>query len=93
MGKARGLTKAQVLVRWALQKGYISVPRSGSKYKIEREAIRENSYGGVKDTVLTEKEMETLAGLDEKLPAGRLGVLDGWSASDIISETWDPTMV
>lgn len=92
IGKARGLTKAQVLVRWALQKGYLSVPRSGSKYKIEREAILENSYNGVKDTVLSDKEMDILAGLDENLPAGRLGVVDGWPAADILSETWDPTL-
>ena len=92
IAKAKGLTKAQVLVRWALQKEYLSVPRSGSKYKVEREAIRENSYVGVKDTMLSEKEMQILDGLDEKLPAGRLGVVDGWSTSDILSETWDPTL-
>lgn len=92
IGKSRGLTKAQVLVRWALQKGYLCVPRSGGKYKIERTAILENSYAGVKDTVLSEKEMATLDGLDEKLPAGRLGIVDGWTKADILSDTWDPTL-
>ena len=42
----KGLTKAQVMVRWSLQKGYVCVPRSGSGSKIERVAIAENSYGG-----------------------------------------------
>lgn len=92
IAKNKGLTKAQVLVRWAFQKGYLSVPRSGSKSKIERIAIQENSYNGVKDVVLTEKEMDILDGLDEKLPAGRLGILDGWTESDIVGESWDPTL-
>ena len=42
----KGVTKAQVMVRWSLQKGYICVPRSGSGSKLERVAIAENSYGG-----------------------------------------------
>jgi diketogulonate reductase-like aldo/keto reductase len=92
IGKNKGMTKAQVLVRWAFQKGYLCVPRSGSKSKIERIAIQENSYNGVRDFLLTEKEMITLDGLEEKLPAGRLGIIDGWSESDILSETWDPTL-
>ncbi len=46
LASKKGMTKAQVMVRWSLQKGYICVPRSGSQYKIERVAIAENSYGG-----------------------------------------------
>ena len=42
----KGITKAQALVRWSLQKGYICVPRSGCGTEIERIAIAENSYGG-----------------------------------------------
>lgn len=82
-----------MLVRWAFQKGYLCVPKSASKYKIERIAIQENSYNGVKGFVLTEKEMTTLDSLDEQLPAGRLGISDGWSNSDIVDRQWDPTKV
>jgi diketogulonate reductase-like aldo/keto reductase len=47
LAESKGMTKAQVLVRWALQKGYVCVPRSASASKLERIAIAENSYGGV----------------------------------------------
>ena len=93
IGERHGKTKAQTLVRWALQKGYLCVPRSASKYKIERQAIGENSYGGVADFVLTREEMETLDGLDVQLPAGQLGVVDGWRKEDIVDAKWDPTNV
>ena len=70
------------------------MPRSGSKYKIERAAIEENSYNGVNDFVLSSKEMEKLDGLDEQFPVGRLGLLyDGWVEADVLNEQWDPTMV
>ena len=42
----KGVTKAQLLVRWSLQKGYICLPRSGIGSTAERLAIVENSYGG-----------------------------------------------
>mmetsp|Transcript_4027 Transcript_4027/g.10535 ORF Transcript_4027/g.10535 Transcript_4027/m.10535 type:complete len:460 (-) Transcript_4027:113-1492(-) len=42
----KGISKAQALVRWSLQKGFICVPRSGCETEIERIAIAENSYGG-----------------------------------------------
>ena len=93
IAKSKGMTKAQVLVRWALQRGYLCVPRSGSQFKIERAAIAENSYDGVSKFVLTPKEMEILNGLDENLPAGRLGIVDGWVESDIVNAQWDPTSV
>jgi diketogulonate reductase-like aldo/keto reductase len=84
--------QAQVLVRWALQHEYLSVPRTSSKSKIERQAFFENSYDGVKDFVLSQEEMNMLDALDEQLPAGRLGITDGWLASDIVDERWDPTL-
>eukprot|EP00957_Ditylum_brightwellii_P211612 15366378-Ditylum_brightwellii.AAC.2 len=61
MAKKKSMTKAQILVQWSLQKGYICVPRSGC-------AIGENSYGGVNVScggcVLTKEEMDVLDGLD-----------------------------
>jgi 2,5-diketo-D-gluconate reductase A len=89
----KGMTKQQVLIRWAIQRGYLCVPRSSSKYKIERQAIVENSWDATKDFILSDEEMSILDGLDERLPAGRLGIIDGWESSDITSETWDPTLV
>jgi 2,5-diketo-D-gluconate reductase A len=93
IAKAKSMTKAQVLVRWALQHDYVSVPRSACKSKIERLAIQENSYNGIKGFVLTDAEMRTLDSLDEQLPAGRLGIIDGWTEADIVDRKWDPTLV
>jgi diketogulonate reductase-like aldo/keto reductase len=87
------LNQAQILVRWALQKGYLCVPRSGVGSKIERAAIFENSYKGVSKFSLSENEMQVLDGLDEKLPVGRLGIIDGWTEDDIKGPDWDPTLV
>jgi len=93
IAKEKGVTKAQILVRWALQKGYLCVPRSGVGSKLERTAIFENSHKGVSTFSLSEIEMQVLDGLDEKLPAGRLRVVDGWSEDDIKGPDWDPTLV
>ena len=84
--------KAQVLVRWALQNGYLCAPRSGSKKRVERIAIKENSYNGVKEFLLTKKQMTTLQSLDEQLPAGQLGRRDGWTNDDVTDSKWDPTL-
>ena len=92
LAKNRGMTKAQVLVRWAVQKGYLCVPRSGSKFKTEQAAIQENSWDGTRGFILSPEEMEILDQLDQQLPAGRLGVLDGWEMTDIKDTRWDPTL-
>jgi diketogulonate reductase-like aldo/keto reductase len=94
IAKAKGMTKAQVLVRWSLQKGYVCVPRSASSSKVERVAIAENSYGGVnkmEEFVLSDKEMEVLGGLDIAYKAGKLGRRDGWEDEDVTGPEWDPT--
>jgi diketogulonate reductase-like aldo/keto reductase len=95
IAQKKGMTKAQVLVRWSLQKGYICVPRSATASKVERIAIAENSYGGVnKDDgscILTAEEMSLLDGLDVSYKAGKLGRRDGWEDSDVMGPDWDPT--
>lgn len=104
VAKARGMTKAQLLVRWSLQKGFVCVPRSGSSTKIERLAIAENSYGGVNPQpqieidsdmspsfVLTNEHMKLLDDLDVGYKAGKLGRRDGWDDIDVLSPNWDPT--
>jgi diketogulonate reductase-like aldo/keto reductase len=88
---AHSCTKQQILIRWAVQKGYACVPRSSSQYKVERQAIRENSWSATQTIVLSEAEMKILDSLDEQIPAGRLGVLDGWTEADIVNAQWDPT--
>jgi diketogulonate reductase-like aldo/keto reductase len=97
LAKAKGLTKAQLLVRWSLQKGYVCVPRSGAKSKVERVAIAENSFGGVNPIdakfVLSHEDMKLLDGLDIGYKAGRLGRKDGWADEDVIGTDWDPTDV
>lgn len=75
----KGVTKAQVMVRWSLQKGYVCVPRSGSGSKIERVAIAENSYGG--GPVIKNGKIATIskAGGEENamLTAEEMKILDG----------------
>lgn len=88
---AHSCTKQQILIRWAVQKGYACVPRSSSQYKVEQQAIRENTWTATQSIVLSEAEMMILDGLDEQISAGRLGVLDGWTEADIVNAQWDPT--
>jgi diketogulonate reductase-like aldo/keto reductase len=95
IAKKKGMTRAQILVRWSLQKGYVCVPRSSVASKVERIAIAENSYGGVNSQggvfVLTNEEMRILDGLDEHYKAGKLGRRDGWGDDDVAGPEWDPT--
>jgi len=96
IAKKKGMTKAQVLVRWSLQKGYICVPRSASTSKIERIAIAENSYGGVNSEgerfILSDDEMRVIDGLNVNWKAGTLGRRDGWADEDVTTGgQWDPT--
>lgn len=95
IAKEKGMTKAQVLVRWSLQKGFVCVPRSSAASKLEKFAIAENSYGGVnrkgKDDILTSAEMSILDTLDIGLKAGKLGRRDGWYDGDVVGVDWDPT--
>lgn len=91
IAKQKKATKAQILVRWALQKGYVCVPRSSANSKVERQAIAENSFQGCSGFVLSDDELTRLDQLDVQLPAGQLGVTDGYRAADIVSRDWDPT--
>jgi diketogulonate reductase-like aldo/keto reductase len=91
IAKKKGKTRAQILVRWSLQNGYVCVPRSSPSSKLERVAIAENSYGGVSGFVLTDEEMMQLDGLDVGFKAGKLGRRDGWSDGDVTGPEWDPT--
>jgi len=95
IAKKKGMTKAQVLVRWSLQKGYICVPRSTATSKIEKIAIAENSYGGVNPKggpfILSDEEMTIIDSLNVDWKAGKLGRRDGWSDDDVIGVDWDPT--
>ena len=88
-----GCTKQQILIRWAIQKGYACVPRSNSRYKVERAAIQENSWGATKGIVISDADMKLLDRLDEQIAAGRLGLVDGWEEGDILDGSWDPTIV
>jgi len=96
IANAKGMTKAQVLVRWAIQKGYACVPRSATMSALERKSIAENSYGGVNTApdgsfVLTDQEMQKLDSLNLDFKAGALKRRDGWNDSDVTGTKWDPT--
>ena len=94
LAQKKGMTKAQVMVRWAIQKGYICVPRSAAASKVERIAIAENSYGGVNPSetyLLTSEELAMLDSLDVNYRAGKLGRRDGWGDGDVTGPDWDPT--
>ena len=60
IARARGRTPAQILIRYGLEKGWVTLPKSSN-----RERIRENA--DVVDWSLTPAEMERLDGLDEGL--------------------------
>jgi diketogulonate reductase-like aldo/keto reductase len=95
--KAHGATKAQVLVRWALQRGFVPLPRSGVSDSVQRLAIAQNSLSGVEDGVtwrggqLSAQEMRSLNQLEDRLASGRLGRTDGWTADQVEGPDWDPT--
>jgi diketogulonate reductase-like aldo/keto reductase len=57
IGARHGKTPAQVAIRWELQTGWTTIPKS-----VHEERVRENA--DVYDFVLTDDEMETIAGLD-----------------------------
>jgi diketogulonate reductase-like aldo/keto reductase len=94
LAQQKGMTKSQILVRWALQKGYICVPRSAAASKVERLAVAENSYGGVNfngSYILSQDEMQILEDLDVSYKTGKLGRRDGWDDADVVGPDWDPT--
>ena len=93
LASQKGVTKQQVLIRWALQSGYLCVPRSSAQFKVERAAIRENAWPAIRTFTLTTEEMELLNSLDIQLPVGQLGVTDGWEPTDIVDAKWDPTLL
>ena len=63
-------TPAQVLIRWALQKGFVVIPKS-----VHRERIIENA--NVFDFSLTAEEITTLDGLNEDYHTIRPGFMQG----------------
>ena len=93
IAQKKNVTKQQILIRWALQKGFLCAPRSGSKFKIERQAIAENSWKECSKIGLNAQEMGILDSLDVNLSTGRLGIVDGWEETEIVNEKWDPTLV
>ena len=80
LAKSKGMTKAQLLVRWSLQKGCVCVPRSGSSSKVERVAIAENSYGGVNPAATAKDESDNSDATSSRsfvLTDGEMKLLDG----------------
>ncbi|KAK1779058.1 NADP-dependent oxidoreductase domain-containing protein [Copromyces sp. CBS 386.78] len=60
VAKKHGVTPAQVLVRWSLQKGFVTLPKS-----VKKERLVENAdVGGFE---LADEDVKRLDGLDEKL--------------------------
>jgi len=58
-------TAAQVLVRWGLQHGYVEIPKSTKKKRIEENA-------NVWDFEIEEEDMKKLDDMDEYLVTGTL---------------------
>jgi diketogulonate reductase-like aldo/keto reductase len=69
LARKLGRTPAQVLIRWCLQRGFITIPKSA-----QRERILENAQ--VFDFVLQPEEMDTLEALNYNLATG----WDPWQA-------------
>jgi len=85
-----GTTKQQVLIAWALRKGYLCVPRTGTGTVAELLAIKENSVQ-MRNIALDDAQFVLVDSLDESLRSGYLGRTDGWDAADITGLDWDPT--
>lgn len=60
LSKKYGCTPAQLLVRWSLQMGYVPLPKS-----VRKERIEENK--NVEGIEISEEDMKRLEGLDEGL--------------------------
>ena len=58
MSKKHGKSTAQILIRYSLQKGWVSLPKSDTPSRIESNA---DVYG----FSLSDEEMETLDSLDQ----------------------------
>ena len=58
LSKTHGKTTAQVLIRYSLQKGWVSLPKSDTPSRIEANA-------DVYDFTLTDEDMESLDSLDQ----------------------------
>jgi diketogulonate reductase-like aldo/keto reductase len=58
-----GCTPAQLLVRWSVQHGYVSLPKSSRKERIAENA----DIGGF---AINDEDMKTMDGLDEYLVTG-----------------------
>ena len=71
-------TAAQILIRWGLQHGYVEIPKSVKKQRIEENAK-------VWDFEIDEQDMISLDAMDEYLVTGTYL----WSLS--LSSDWDPT--
>ncbi len=65
-----GKTPAQILIRWAIEKGYVVIPKS-----VHRERIIENV--GVFDFSITPEDMRLLDGLNEDLQTIRPSFMEG----------------
>ncbi|KAG0294961.1 hypothetical protein BGZ98_001548 [Dissophora globulifera] len=57
---------AQVLIRWSLQKGYIVIPKSSHKERIEQNA-------DVFDFDIADGDMDVLDSLNENYVSGKMG--------------------
>ncbi|MGE0790659.1 MAG: aldo/keto reductase [Sandaracinaceae bacterium] len=60
IGRARGRTPAQILLRWSIQKGYVPLPKSADPSRIDENA-------SVFDFALNEAEMSKLEALEQDL--------------------------
>jgi len=83
----RNISKAQLLVKWSLQSGYVCVPRTSSDTIEKRLAIIENSYGGTqliqqnedgKDTIMNENKKDVSQVL---LTTEEMNILNGLDIS------------
>jgi diketogulonate reductase-like aldo/keto reductase len=63
IGRPYGKTPAQVLIRWAIEKGFVVLPKSTNTYRISQNA-------DVFDFELSGEDLARLDGLDENLVTG-----------------------
>jgi diketogulonate reductase-like aldo/keto reductase len=75
-------TSAQLMIKWSLQKGYVPLPKSVNKGRIEENC----SVGEIKD--LAEEDVKAMDALDEYLVTGKLRNGHAWETLERLRLAW-----
>ena len=83
LSKKYGCNPGQLMVRWSMQHGFVPLPKSTKKERIEQNA----DIGGFK---IDESDMKTMDGLDEYLVTGMTSPKTSLTLLLTCWPDWDP---